>query len=69
MRRGHVPERTCRGCGRKGPQAALIRLVVVDGALAEDRGKQLSGKGFYCCDQQECRVRMAKKVKKVLRLD
>jgi hypothetical protein len=29
----------------------------------------LPGKGVYCCDQQECRTRMAKKVKKVLRLD
>lgn len=69
MRRGHVPVRTCRGCGRKGPQATLIRLGVAAGGLVEDQDKQLAGKGFYCCDQQECRARMAKKVRKVLKLD
>ncbi len=68
MRRGHVPERTCRGCGRKGPQSTLVRLGVAAGALVEDQGKQLPGKGLYCCAQQECRARMTKKIRKALRL-
>lgn len=69
MRRGHVPVRTCRGCGRQGVKTTLIRMGVVAGALVEDQGKQLPGKGIYCCEQQECRARMAKKLRKVLRLD
>ena len=69
MRRGHVAERSCRGCGRKGPQSTMIRLSLSAGALVEDQGKRLPGKGIYCCDQQECRACMAKKARKVLRLD
>ena len=68
MRRGHVPERTCRGCGRKGPQLKLVRFVVVEGRLVEDEQRRLPGKGVYCCNQENCRNRMAKKSKKVLKL-
>ncbi|WP_373693287.1 DUF448 domain-containing protein [Desulfobulbus sp.] len=65
MKRGHVPERTCRGCGQKAPQSGLLRFVVVDGRLvAEGR----SGKGIYCCNQSLCRDRLAKS-KKVLKAD
>lgn len=64
---GHVPERTCRGCGRKAPQSVLVRFVAVDGGLVEDGPKRLPGKGIYCCDQEQCRDRMAKKSKKVLK--
>jgi predicted RNA-binding protein YlxR (DUF448 family) len=65
MKRGHVPERTCRGCGQKAPQSGLLRFVVVDGRLvAEGR----SGKGIYCCNRSLCRDRLAKS-KKVLKAD
>lgn len=69
MRRGHVPERTCRGCGCKGPQSELVRFVTVEGRLVEDGQRYLPGKGIYCCDQESCRNRMAKKSKKFVRLD
>lgn len=69
MRRGHVPERTCRGCGRKEPQSELVRFVAVQGRLVEDAQRHLPGKGMYCCDHESCRNRMTKKSKKVLKLD
>lgn len=64
MHRGHIPERTCRGCGRKGPQKTMIRFVVAHGQLIEDSSRCLPGRGFYCCDEDGCRARMAKKVMK-----
>jgi predicted RNA-binding protein YlxR (DUF448 family) len=67
MRGGHVPQRTCRGCGRKEPQAALVRYVAVEGRLVEDKMKRLPGKGIYCCNQDKCRERMAKRSRKVLK--
>lgn len=68
MHRGHVPKRTCRGCGQKMPQAELVRFVAVEGRLVEDGEKKVPGRGIYCCDQENCRNRMAKKSKKVLKL-
>ncbi|ADW19047.1 ribosomal protein L7Ae family protein [Desulfobulbus propionicus DSM 2032] len=68
MNRGHVPQRTCRGCGRKGPRAGLLRFVVIGGRLVEDQQGGMPGKGVYCCDQDVCRERLAKS-KKVLKAD
>ena len=59
-RRGHVPERTGRGCGRRGPQADLVRFVVAGGRLSEDRLRTMPGRGVYCCDAAVCRGRLAK---------
>lgn len=63
MRRGHVPQRTCRGCGRKGPKAELLRLVVTSGVLVEDQDGRLAGRGIYCCNHTTCRERLAKSKK------
>jgi predicted RNA-binding protein YlxR (DUF448 family) len=68
MNRGHVPERTCRGCGRKEPRSSLWRFVVVEGRLVEDQRGVLPGKGVYCCPDGSCRDRLAKS-KKVLKAD
>jgi predicted RNA-binding protein YlxR (DUF448 family) len=57
---GHVPERTCRGCGLKGLQGELVRFVVADGRLKEDRWRTMRGRGVYCCDAAVCRGRLAK---------
>ncbi len=40
MERGHIPERTCRGCGCKKERAGLIRFVIRDGVLIEDQLRQ-----------------------------
>lgn len=68
MNRGHIPERTCRGCGRKGPRSGLLRFVVVEGRLVEDQQGWMPGKGIYCCGEATCRQRLAKS-KKVLKAD
>ena len=60
MRRGWIPERTCRGCGRKVPQNELTRFVVVAGRLVEDRLLRMDGRGVYCCGEKTCRDRLAR---------
>ena len=66
MKRGHVPVRTCRGCGRKAPQVELVRLVMQEGALKEDPGRRESGRGVYVCNNELCRTRLERN-KKLLR--
>ncbi|MGI9112948.1 MAG: YlxR family protein [Gaiellaceae bacterium] len=51
------PERTCVGCGRKAPQAELLRFVVVEGSLAP--GRLLPGRGAYTCRRLACFERAA----------
>jgi uncharacterized protein len=63
MRRGHVPERTCRGCGRKAPRLDLLRFIVTEGILIEDQRGDRPGRGIYCCKQIICRERLAKSKK------
>jgi len=47
-----APERTCVGCGRKAPQAELLRFGSVDGRLA--LGRTLPGRGAYTCRRLVC---------------
>jgi predicted RNA-binding protein YlxR (DUF448 family) len=47
-----TPVRTCAGCGRKAPQAELIRFAVLGGALAQ--GRALPGRGAYTCRRLAC---------------
>lgn len=68
MRRGHIPERTCRGCGHKKTRADLLRFVVIEGRLVEDQQGGTPGRGIYCCNQITCRERLAKS-KKIRKAD
>ena len=44
--------RTCAGCGRKAPQAELLRFVARDGELtASPNGP---GRGVYTCRRLAC---------------
>lgn len=56
-----MPVRTCRGCGRKVPQAELLRFVLVGAALIEDQQTMLVGRGVYCCNNPTCTKRLAKR--------
>ena len=47
--RGHVPIRTCIGCGGRDPQPGLIRFVAT---LAI--GRSLPGRGAYLHPRKEC---------------
>lgn len=63
MKRGHVPVRTCRGCGLQAPQRELVRLVMKKGAVQEDPGRCESGRGVYVCNNELCRTRLEKNKK------
>lgn len=47
-----APIRTCTGCGRKAPQAELIRFVASEHALAP--GAHAPGRGAYTCRRLRC---------------
>jgi predicted RNA-binding protein YlxR (DUF448 family) len=47
-----TPTRTCAGCGRKAPQADLVRFVAHDGTLAP--GPKAPGRGAYTCLRLAC---------------
>lgn len=46
------PIRTCAGCGRKAPQAELVRFVAVGGALTH--APNGPGRGVYTCLRLSC---------------
>lgn len=46
------PVRTCAGCGRKAPQAELLRFVAVDGTLMHS--PKGPGRGVYTCRRLAC---------------
>jgi hypothetical protein len=49
-----VPERTCVGCRGRAPKAALLRLVVRDGAIAPDPAGSAPGRGAYLHRDRSC---------------
>ena len=61
MKRGHIPVRACKGCGKKAPKKSLIRFVTEPGELKND---QNSGYGLYCCPEEACRERLQIRFKK-----
>jgi uncharacterized protein len=50
---GHVPVRTCAGCGRRAPKAELVRFVARDGALVQGTSGA-PGRGVYTCRRLSC---------------
>jgi uncharacterized protein len=46
------PIRTCAGCGRKAPQAELLRFVATGGTLAH--APKAPGRGVYTCRRLSC---------------
>ena len=51
--------RTCAGCGRKAPQAELLRFAARDGALVcSPKGP---GRGVYTCRRLSCFERAAER--------
>ena len=56
-----APVRQCAGCGRRRPQDELVRMTVVDGALAIDGERRLPGRGVYLCPSRGCAERARRK--------
>jgi uncharacterized protein len=52
-----APVRTCAGCGRKAPQAELVRFVAHDGALLH--APKGPGRSAYTCRRLACFERAA----------
>ncbi len=67
------PIRTCAGCGRKVPQAELVRFVAEDGELIPSRHG--AGRGVYTCRRLSCferaasRRAFARTLKRTVRVD
>ena len=61
MKRGHIPVRTCKACGRKAPKTELVRMVLLDGRLSADENRHQTGRGIYCCREKACGERLAGK--------
>ena len=61
------PVRTCAGCGRKAPQAELLRFAARDGSLVQ--GRTAPGRGAYTCPRLACfeRARTKRAFNRVLR--
>ncbi len=57
-----VPLRTCVVCRRKAPKQTLLRHVRVMGEdsvrVMADLEQTLPGRGFYACDEDNCRERL-----------
>jgi uncharacterized protein len=47
-----APIRTCAGCGRKAPQAELLRFVAREGTLTHALNGP--GRGVYTCRRLSC---------------
>jgi uncharacterized protein len=62
-----VPVRTCAACGRKAPQAALLRYVAENGVLTPGRSRP--GRGVYTCRRLSCfeRARAQRAFSRVLK--
>ncbi len=54
-----APVRTCAGCGRKAPQAELLRFVARDGTLLQS--SKGIGRGAYTCRRLACFERAAER--------
>ena len=52
-----APIRSCVGCGRKAPQAELLRFVAQEGKLVA--GDRRPGRGAYTCPRLSCFERAA----------
>jgi predicted RNA-binding protein YlxR (DUF448 family) len=54
-----TPVRTCAGCGRKRPQAELLRFTAPAGTLTLDAERRSHGRGVYTCAAAACFERAA----------
>ena len=53
--RGHIPHRTCIGCGTKRSKMELVRLVLdSQGRVVPDDSRKEPGRGAYVCESRSC---------------
>ena len=52
---GHVPLRSCAGCGKKRPKKELVRIVrTLQGSVEVDVTGKAAGRGMYLCPTEKC---------------
>ena len=61
-KKGHIPERTCIGCGKKLPKYAMLRFVFrPPDELIFDRKYREPGRGAYICPDVACFQKVVKR--------
>lgn len=54
-RPGHVPERTCIGCGKKSAKQNFLRVVrLKDGSVIVTMDSKVHGRSAYVCPNPTC---------------
>ncbi len=63
MSRGHKarPRRMCAACGRRAPQASLLRLALAGDKVRLDPRRRLPGRGGYVCSGGDCLQRLLRR--------
>ena len=52
---GHIPVRTCAGCGEKRGKQEMIRVLrTPEGSITVDAEQKGNGRGVYLCRQASC---------------
>lgn len=68
-RPGHIPERTCAGCGIKAPKSEFLRVVrTPEGELVVAGGEKIYGRSVYLCPKKGCIEAGKKKIEKILKV-
>lgn len=62
----HIPERMCIACREHKPKDELLRLIVEDGAVKQDKKGNTLARGAYICPNGKC-IELAKKKKALSR--
>ena len=68
--KGHIPIRTCIGCGVKRDKKDLVRLVLdTEGMVVRDIGGKREGRGAYVCADKTCltALKTSKRLNRVFR--
>lgn len=62
-RPGHIPERTCISCSRKGPKGSFLRVVrLPDGSVVVSVDPKVYGRSAYVCPSVDCIERSLKRL-------
>jgi len=61
------PMRTCLGCRKKLPKDQLLKFVLDNGLVVQDKSGKAGGRSGYCCKNRDCIKSFLKDPKKQFR--
>ncbi|RMG60274.1 MAG: DUF448 domain-containing protein [Deltaproteobacteria bacterium] len=66
MKKRHVPERSCAGCGAKKEKGKLLRFAIKrkEGRILFDERQKIEGRGIYSCPDPKCLGDLEKRARK-----